>query len=165
MPHLDEAYELARWLMGNASEAEDVLQEATLRAFKYFESFNGTNAKAWTLQIVRNTAFSALRKRRDAPVTLSLDIDDGEDAHLPSALIDSDASPEELVAKAQDHKLLEKLLAELPVALRECIVLHELNGLSYKEIATIIDTPIGTVMSRLWRARRMLIDLAARSDR
>lgn len=165
LPHLDEAYQLARWLMGSASEAEDVVQEAMLRAFKYFRSFNGTNAKAWTLQIVRNTAFSALRKRKDAPVTLPLDIDDEEEPSFSAALTDPNAGPEAILAKAQDHKLLETLLAKLPVPLRECIVLHELNGLSYKEIAAVIEAPIGTVMSRLWRARRALVELAARSDR
>jgi RNA polymerase sigma factor (sigma-70 family) len=165
VPHLDEAYNLARWLMRGASEAEDVVQEAMLRAFTYFRTFQGTNARAWILKIVRNTAYTALRERQDSTVTLPLDTGDGEEWSFPTAIADPDASPEALFAKAQEHELLETLLAELPVILRECIILHEFNGLSYKEIAAITDTPIGTVMSRLWRARRALIKFAARSDR
>jgi RNA polymerase sigma factor (sigma-70 family) len=165
VPHLDEAYNLARWLMRGASEAEDVVQDAMLRAFTYFRTFKGTNARAWTLKIVRNVAHDALRQRQDPTVTLPLDSDDDDEGLLPTAIADPEASPEALLAKAQDHKLLEALLAELPVVLRECLILHELNGLSYKEIAAITDTPIGTVMSRLWRARRTLIELSAGSDR
>jgi RNA polymerase sigma-70 factor (ECF subfamily) len=164
VPHLDEAYRLARWLMHGTSEAEDVVQDAMLRAFTYFETFRGTNAKPWILKIVRNTAYTALREREDAKATLPLVTDDGDQWCFPT-IADPAASPEALLAKAQDHELLETLLAELPIILRECIILHELNGLSYKEIAEITDLPIGTVMSRLWRARRALVKLAAGSDR
>jgi len=163
LPHLDEAYDLAHWLMRSASEAEDVVQDAMLRAFAYFGTFKGTNARAWTLKIVRNVAYGALRKRQDAISTLPLGTDD--ECCFPAAIADPAASPEALLSKAQEANILETLLAELPVILRECIVLHELNGLSYKEIAAITDLPIGTVMSRLWRARRALVKLAAGRDR
>jgi len=164
VPHLDEAYNLAHWLMRSASEAEDVVQDAMLRALTYFRTFKGTNARAWTLKIVRNTAYTALRGRQDAGVTLPLGTDDGDEWCFP-AIPDPAADPEALLARVQEHKLLETLLAQLPVMLRECIVLHELNGFSYKEIAAITDLPIGTVMSRLWRARQALVKLAAGSDR
>jgi RNA polymerase sigma factor (sigma-70 family) len=168
LPHLDEAYSLARWLMRGASEAQDVVQEAFVRALTYFHTFNGTNARAWILQIVRNAAYSALRKQRDAGVILPLDVhdldDDDDEWSAAVVLCDPCADPEALLAEAQERKRLDVLLGELPVALRECIVLHDINGFSYKQIAAIIDAPIGTVMSRLWRGRRMLIKLAAESD-
>jgi len=174
LPHLDGAYSLARWLMRGAPEAEDVVQEAMLRALTYFRTFSGTNARAWTLQIVRNTAYAALRKQRDTNLMLrldagppSLDADDtpgsDEEWNLGATLADPYADPEELLAQAQERRQLQTLLEELPLVLRECIVLHELHGFSYKEIAAITETPIGTVMSRLWRARRMLIKRAAES--
>ncbi len=165
LPHLDEAYSLAYWLMRSASETEDVVQEAMLRALTYFEGFKGANARAWLLQIVRNAAYTALSKRRDAQVSMPLDADHrigaGEEWNAVPELADSCPDPEALLMKAQESKQLDALLAKLPIELRECIVLHELKGSSYKEIAAITDTPIGTVMSRLWRARRMLVKLAS----
>jgi RNA polymerase sigma-70 factor (ECF subfamily) len=158
LPHLDEAYNLARWLMRSPSDAEDVVQEAMLRALTYFATFRGDNARAWLLQIVRNAAYTMLRQRA-VPDTAPL-----EDQGLGAAatLHEAGLSPEALLARVQARRQLDSLLAELPVELRECIVLFELNQATYREIAAITGVPIGTVMSRLWRARRMLIRLAAR---
>jgi RNA polymerase sigma-70 factor (ECF subfamily) len=163
LPHLDEAYNLARWLMRSPADAEDVVQEAMLRALTYYHSFRGGSARAWVLQIVRNTAYSMLRRRVAAAETVPLDDSgEGEDWSAAAALRDTSLNPEMLLAKVQARQQLDSLLAELPVELRECIVLFELNQATYKEIAMITDVPIGTVMSRLWRARRMLVRLAAR---
>lgn len=163
LPHLDDAYNLARSLMRNAAEAEDVVQEAMLRALKYFRGFEGTNARAWVLQIVRNAAYAALRKRQDASLLLPLEHEDM--LANGTGLTDPSLDPEALLATAQDRERLAALLAELPVILRECIILRDLNGFSYREIAALTDIPTGTVMSRLWRARRMLTQLAAKSRR
>jgi len=161
LPHLNEAYRLARRLMRGAPEAEDVVQDVMVRALTYFRTFNGTNARAWTLQIVRNTAYAALRKQRDT--TLMPPLDPVAPSFDLATLADPQADPEVLLAHTQERRELRTLLDELPVPLRECVVLHEFNGCSYKEVATITETPIGTVMSRLWRARRMLIKRAAGS--
>ena len=165
LPHIDEAYNLAHWLMRNTSDAEDVLQEAMLRALIYFPSFRGSNARAWVLQIVRNAAYSALQKHKNtAALIVSLEQDAGTDNHdriAGTTLCDSSSTPEAILLRVQECEKLDALLAELPVELRECLILFELNGVSYKEISAITETPIGTVMSRLWRARRMLIERAA----
>jgi len=153
VPHLDEAYNLARWLMRSPSDAEDVVQEAILRALTYFASFRGGSARAWLLQIVRNTAYSMLRQRV-APETVPLDGDEAIHADEMAAMLsEAGLSPEALLARVQTRRQLDSLLAELPI---------ELNQATYREIATITGVPIGTVMSRLWRGRRMLFRLAAR---
>src|SRR5215471_4497848 len=153
LPHLDEAYNLARWLMRSPSDAEDVVQEAMLRALTYYASFRGGNARAWLLQIVRNAAYTMLRQRA-APETAPLE---DEELGAAATLREAGLTPEALLARVQARRRLDSLLAELPVELRECIVLFELNQATYREIATITAVPIGTVMSRLWRARRTLI--------
>jgi RNA polymerase sigma-70 factor (ECF subfamily) len=154
LPHLDAAYNLARWLTRNPADAEDVVQEAVLRAATYFASFRGANARAWLLQIVRNTAYASRALVRGA-VTVALP---GEEAGAPIApeLIDSGDDPETALLKREDSARVTRLLAALPVELRETLVLREIEELAYKEIAQITQAPIGTVMSRLWRARRML---------
>jgi RNA polymerase sigma-70 factor (ECF subfamily) len=159
LPHLDAAYNLARWLMRNAQDAEDVVQDAVLRALTYYERFRGENPRAWLLQIVRNAAYASLRLNRGGPLVAGDD-----DASLPE-LADPGDDPEVRLMKEQDRAGLHRLIAGLPVELRETLVLRELEELSYKEIAQVTATPIGTVMSRLWRARRLLTDVARRGER
>jgi RNA polymerase sigma-70 factor (ECF subfamily) len=154
LPHLDAAYNLARWLTRNPTDAEDVVQEAVLRATTYFAGFRGVNARAWLLQIVRNTAYASRALVRGA-VTIALPDDDRDSAIVPE-LVDTGDDPETALLKREDRARLTRLLAALPVELRETLVLREIEELSYKEIAQVTHAPIGTVMSRLWRARRML---------
>lgn len=159
IPHLDAAYNLARWLSGNAHDAEDITQEAFLRAFRFFEGFRGDDARAWILKIVRNTYYTEWRRGRGQGDATEFD----EDFHSPegqagSAWTPSDASPESAMARKQEMGVLDRALRELPAEYREAIVLREVEDLSYKEIAAALDVPMGTVMSRLARARRLLLD-------
>jgi RNA polymerase sigma factor (sigma-70 family) len=149
LPHLDAAYNLARWLTRNDQDAEDVVQEACLRAFKFFGGFYGGDSRAWLLTIVRNTCYSWLRHNRAHELTTPFDetIHDVECDGL---------NPEALLLHQADRQLLRRALEALPVESREVIVLRELEGLSYKEIGVIADIPLGTVMSRLARARKRL---------
>ena len=150
LPHLDAAYNLARWLTRNDADAEDVVQEAYLRAFKYFSSFHGGGeSRGWLLRIVRNTCYTWLRQNRKAELSTAYD---EEILSVES----SDLSPEALLLQMADSQLLKRALEELPVEFREVIILRELEGLSYKEIAEVADIPLGTVMSRLARARKQL---------
>lgn len=159
LPHLGDAYALARWLVGNRSDAEDVVQEASLRAFRSIATFNGGNARAWTLTIVRNTAYTWLSKNR-SKVTYSLD-QTGEAVHIQAgheALdISANATPETDIIAKSDAAQLEAAILELPLEFREALVLRDLEGMDYREIARITGVPMGTVMSRLARARRRLI--------
>jgi RNA polymerase sigma factor (sigma-70 family) len=160
LPQLDAAHNLARWLMRDAAAAEDVLQEALLRALTYFPSFRGVNPRAWLLQIVRNTAYDALKldhAARLVPLAGAAEEDEAVGVDLRSG----DDDPETSLIKARDRCRLRQLVAGLPLELRETLVLRELEELSYKEIAEVTRTPIGTVMSRLWRARRSLLRAAA----
>jgi RNA polymerase sigma-70 factor (ECF subfamily) len=147
LPHVDAAFNLARWLLRERSDAEDVAQEALLRACRFFGGFNGGDARAWLLQIVRNTCYTWLEKNR--PMELSTEFD--EELHQRTS-----ATPETLAIIADDRKRLTLALETLPPRSREVLVLRELEGCSYKEIATITSIPIGTVMSSLSRARRQL---------
>jgi RNA polymerase sigma-70 factor (ECF subfamily) len=147
LPHVDAAFNLARWLLRRRADAEDVAQEALLRACRFFGGFNGGDARAWLLQIVRNTCYTWLEKNR--PMELSMEFD--EEIHEQT-----NATPETLAIIADDHKRLTLALETLPPRFREVLVLRELEGCSYKEIATITSIPIGTVMSSLSRARRQL---------
>ena len=148
LPHLDAAYNLARWLTRNDQDAEDIAQEACLRAFKYWRSFSGRDCRSWLLKIVRNTFYSWLRQRSVQPVLT----DDGE----TDANADNVPDPESALIQNADRDMLRAALEDLAVEFREAIVLRELEGLSYKEIADIAGVPIGTVMSRLARARKRL---------
>ena len=157
LPHLDAAHNLARWLVRDPSTAEDVVQDAYERAYRYFAAFCGGSGRAWLLQIVRNTAYSTLTaQRRRMEVSLSSGMrtadEDGVDMDIP----DSSPGPEASLARRQDLAALDDTLNALPVAWRECLILREVEGLSYKEMARIMDVPIGTVMSRLSRARQAL---------
>jgi RNA polymerase sigma-70 factor, ECF subfamily len=158
LPHLDAAYDLACWLMRDRMAAEDVLQEALVRALTYFPGFRGVNPRAWLLQIVRNTAYGSLALGRRAelvPIASSED-SGGAGTDLPSREDD----PEMTLIKSRERCRMRALISALPVELRETLVLRELEELSYKEIAEVTQTPIGTVMSRLWRARRSLLAAA-----
>ena len=149
MPHLDAAYNLARWLAGNDHDAQDVAQEASLRAFKFFGSFRGDNARAWLLTIVRNTFYNWLQKNRSPQMAGELD---------DEALMVEDVSvnAESINLRLADAETVQRTIAELPVEFREIVILREMEGFSYKEIADLSDLPIGTVMSRLARARKQL---------
>ena len=148
LPHLDAAYRLARWLMRNEHDADDVVQEASLRAFRYFRTFVGGDSRAWFLTIVRNTCSSWQRRQLKAPT----DPFDEED-HL-SVRLDSD--PEALLLQADDVTLVARAMRSLPDRWHQVLTLRELHGLSYRELAEAIGTPVGTVMSRLSRAREAL---------
>jgi RNA polymerase sigma-70 factor, ECF subfamily len=155
LPHVDAAFNLARWLLRERTDAEDVAQEALLRAYRFFRGFHGGDARAWLLQIVRNTCYTWLEKNR--PMELSMEFD--EELHLPTC-----ATPETLAIAGDDRKRLTLALEKLPPRFREVLVLRELEGCSYKEIAAITSIPIGTVMSSLSRARRQLYSALANSS-
>jgi RNA polymerase sigma factor (sigma-70 family) len=152
LPHLDAAYNLARWLMRDVEAAEDVLQEAMVRALTYFASFKGVNPRAWLLQIVRNTAYGSMALNRGiemVPIT-------AESGETTVELVSADDDPEAALLRTREARQVRRLVAGLPVELREALVLREFEELSYKDIAEATQTPIGTVMSRLWRARQLL---------
>lgn len=146
---MDAAYNLARWLTRNDHDAKDVLQDAMLRAFRFCDGLRG-EPRPWLLAIVRNACFSWLRSNRPGDVA-SPENGDAE-------LVAEEDGPEALAARQFDRRLLNEAIAALPVQFREVLVLRELEDLSYKEIARVVDVPIGTVMSRLARARRLLAD-------
>jgi RNA polymerase sigma factor (sigma-70 family) len=160
MPHLSDALALARWLTKNRADAEDVLQEACLRAFRSIGGYAGGNARAWLLAIVRNTAFSWMEKNRSTELVSVENLDAVERTRLEDsdAWLDGRSSTPEtdLIAKA-DAARLEAAISALPVEFRETLVLRDIQGLEYREIAQVIAVPVGTVMSRLSRARRLLV--------
>src|SRR5277367_2332858 len=161
MPYMSEAYRLAQWLSGNASDAEDIVQEAAIRAFRGIKGFGAVNARAWSLTIVRNTALSWLTKNRPRKVTYINDLNAAEQQELEyeglhGARIET---PEEIALFKADAAEIQKALAQLPTQFREVIVLREMNQMNYRDIAEITNVPIGTVMSRLSRGRQLLIAL------
>jgi len=149
LPHLDAAYNLARWLTRNDHDAEDLVQEAYLRAFKSFVGFHGTDGRGWLLTIVRNTCYTWLRRNHAEQLSTPFD----EEIHRE---VVASPNPEELFLQNADRRHLQEGLEELPVEFREALVLREIEGLSYKEIAGVSGVPVGTVMSRLARARERL---------
>jgi RNA polymerase sigma-70 factor (ECF subfamily) len=157
LPHLDAAHNLARWLVRNPHDAEDVVQEACLRAVRFFGGYQEGNARAWLLQIVRNTAYTFLEKKRPGDLTEEFD----EKVHI-TEIVRPDA--EAALLQSVEKLMLTEALEGLPVRFRETLILRELEGLSYKEIAEVMDVPIGTVMSSLARGRARLREtlLAAR---
>ena len=161
VPHLAAAYSLARWLVGNGSDAEDVVQEAALRAFRSLGTFNDGSARAWVLAIVRNTAYTWSSKNRKAALVAidDLGLDEKNEVELNGGAAGaSTPTPEhELIAQAEADAL-ERAIAALEAPVREIVVLRDLQGLSYREIATVAGVPIGTVMSRLARGRQQLIE-------
>ena len=155
LPHLDAAYNLARWITRNEQDAEDVVQEAFVRAMKYFATFKGGEARPWLLAIVRNTCWSWLEKNRPA------DLVPMEPGALEAQLealgqASGEGNPEVILLQSANRKLVNQALEELPVAYREVVVMREIEDLSYKDIAAIAAIPIGTVMSRLARGRDIL---------
>ena len=161
-PHLDAAYNLARWLTGNDHDADDVAQEAMLRAFTYFDGFRGGDARSWVLKIVRNTCFTWLQANR--PGEIATASEDLEEVTAPLVYSEFADDPETLALRRTAALLLNNAVAAIPAAFREVVVLREIEGLSYKEIASVVDAPIGTVMSRLARARAELRRILARSS-
>ena len=157
LPHLDSAVNLARWLLRNRDDAEDVVQEAMVRAYRFFGQFRGGDARAWLLQIVRNTCYSWFEKNRPAELAVEFN----EELHEHPG-----HNPETLATQADERQRLMKALESLPARSREVLVLRELEGCSYQEIAEIAGIPMGTVMSTLSRAReklqRALITAAAK---
>lgn len=153
MPHLDAAYALARWLLHDRDEAEDAVQDAMLKAFKYLDSCRDETARPWLLRIVRNACFDTLRAKAHA----DLDLDEAAiDACEEDAFTAPPADPERLLMRKDEQTLLDGLIAALPPEFREVIVLKEMEDLSYKDIAEVAGIPVGTVMSRLSRARAAL---------
>jgi RNA polymerase sigma factor (sigma-70 family) len=155
-PNLDDAFALARWLTGNRTDAEDVVQEACLRAYRAIGTFAGGNARAWVLTIVRHTAYTWLRRNRSGSLVMVDDLEAVERAHADPSDREKATPETELIAKA-DAARLESAIAELPAPFKETLVLRDVQGLDYREIAQITEVPIGTVMSRLARARRRLV--------
>ena len=156
LPHMDAAHNLARWLLRNEQDAQDVVQEEYLRAFKSFSGFHGSNGRAWLLTIVRNTSYTLVKKNRAADLTTTFD----EEIH---AVGHESVSPVTILEHAEDAELIKNAMDDLPAEFREILTLRHQESLSYNEIGEILKIPIGTVMSRLARARGKLKEyLAAR---
>jgi RNA polymerase sigma-70 factor (ECF subfamily) len=149
LPHLDAAHNLAKWLLRNEQDAQDVVQEAYLRAFRSFSGFHGTNGRAWLLTIVRNTSYTLLKKSHAVDLTTTFD----EEIHATGQ---DSVSPATILEHSEDAQLIKEAMDQLPAEFREILVLRHQEGLSYKEIADIAQIPPGTVMSRLARARAKL---------
>jgi RNA polymerase sigma factor (sigma-70 family) len=159
LPHLAEAYRLAQWLAGSASDAEDIVQEAALRAFRGIKTFGAINARAWSLAIVRNTAFSWLAKNKPKSlVSLNdLSIVERQNLEREGPRGERMETPEEIALLKANASEVEKALAQLPAQFREVIILREVNQMNYRDIAEVTNVPVGTVMSRLSRGRQLLI--------
>ena len=161
LPHLADGYRLAQWLAGNAADAEDIVQEAAIRAFRGIKGFGAVNARAWSLTIIRNTALSWLKKNRSRKVAYINDLSEPEQQKLEYEGLHGTRveTPEEVALFKADAAAVQKALAQLPAHFREVIVLREIDQMNYRDIAEITNVPIGTVMSRLSRARQLLVAL------
>jgi RNA polymerase sigma-70 factor (ECF subfamily) len=161
LPHMRAGYNLARWLLRNDHDAEDVTQEAIVRAFRFFDGFSGDNPRAWLLTVIRNSAYTFLQQNRARELGTEFD----EVLHSePASNGRTSETPEVLVLRSALQRFLNEAVEALPVEFREVFVLREMEGLSYKEIADVARIPIGTVMSRLSRARRELQAAVARRE-
>jgi len=154
LSHLDDVYTLARYLLHDTADAEDAVQECYMRALRYFDTFRGTEIKPWLFAILRNVCRGEFARRSHATLAMDDTTDDAEDA--APLWREEQASPETETLRQWDAETIRRLVAELPKSFREAIVLREINDLSYSEIADVVGVPIGTVMSRLARARSML---------
>jgi RNA polymerase sigma-70 factor (ECF subfamily) len=156
LPLLDAAYNLARWLLHDGDKAEDVVQEAYLKAFLYFDSYReGDPPKPWLLGIVRNCCFTWLKQQRQLGTQVEF-VDEWDSADESADSMDAASSPEQTLMSKQDIECIDRAIEELPAVFREVVILREMEDLSYEQIARVIDIPVGTVMSRLARARAML---------
>ena len=157
LPHLDAAFNLARWLAGNPADAEDVVQEAYLRAFRYFDAWQGGNFRVWLLTIVRNSFFTWAKENRSPRLEFHADAPAGDTPEAETTAWGSPPrDPEALLMERIDSQTLSRLMQRLPAEYREVLLLREVEDLAYKDIATVSGVPIGTVMSRLARARSAL---------
>jgi RNA polymerase sigma-70 factor, ECF subfamily len=154
LPYLDDVYTLARYLLRDTGDAEDAVQECYLRALRHFDTFRGPAIKPWLFAILRNVCRGEFSRRSGAP--LEMDSETEEDEGATPLWQEAQASPETEVLRQRDTEAIRRLVADLPAPFREAIVLREINDLSYREIADVIGAPVGTVMSRLARARSML---------
>ncbi|WP_034991557.1 sigma-70 family RNA polymerase sigma factor [Beijerinckia mobilis] len=161
LPRLDEAYRLARWLTGSAADAEDIVQEASLRAYRAMETFVEENARAWFLTIVRNLCYSWLQKRKAERLAIKEDKDPADEQVMETGGVHTHTpdTPESLLIAKQETMRLTRVIDALPVDLKEILVLREYHALAYRDIAAISGVPLGTVMSRLARARQRLMQL------
>ena len=153
LPHLDAAHRFARWLSRSPNDADDLVQEAVLRAFRGFDALRGSDAKAWLLAIVRNCHATAFRRQQQRAQVPLPEEDDAYDSH---AMIAATPDPESASIRSDHERLLDRVMASLPEVHREALVLREIEELDYREMATVMNVPIGTVMSRLARARAAL---------
>ncbi len=163
LPHLGDAYSLARWITGNGADAEDVVQDACLRAFRALGSVADDRARPWVLTIVRNTAYTWLRKNRPSAILAVEDLEAVETAQAKPGDPKSETPESELIAKA-DAACLQAAIAALPTVYRETMILRDVQGLSYREIAEVTGVPIGTVMSRLARGRNQVIEIIGKIE-
>ena len=163
LPHLPAAYNLARWIARNDADSADVVQEAMTRAFRYFDGFRGGDSRSWLLQIVRNTAYSWLAANRPAG-RVDLTEEMVADEHAWARARTDSTNPESVLANRDDTRRLRTAISKLPLDQREVLVLREFEDLSYKEIAAITGSPIGTVMSRLSRARDQLAEIVSAEE-
>jgi RNA polymerase sigma factor (sigma-70 family) len=166
LPHLDDAFRLARWISRSRADAEDIVQEASLRAFKGIRNFSGGSTRAWTLTIVRNASYSWLAKNRPSTVVLTEDLDQRAREEMERGAGNGDVpTPEAALIAKMEAEEVRNAVATLPLPFREILVLREIHDLDYRSIAEIIQVPIGTVMSRLARARKLIFATLRESAR